>query len=253
MTQISEKFFNVRSLRPFEVCLIGGIFALSLSQTLVTGNFDTIGTLSALCGVICVVLGAKGSMANWAFGIVECFLYAYICLKGHIYGDAIQRIFYTLPMQFVGWYMWSHRRRSDDHSIVQTRIMSWAQRVFWLIVIAACTWLMAWVLGSYGHYIHEVLSSHVFEGSYVKVDYTRPLQLYMDAFTTVVMMVAMYISTRAYADQWILWIAINVLSVCIWMQNLGADEHAFMTMSKYALYFINSIYGLVNWWRLSKK
>ena len=246
-----DKFLSFK-LNPFELFLIIAIFAISITRAVLTGHFDVIGTLSALCGVICVVLCAKASMANWIFGIVDCFLYGYICLHGHIYGDALQRFFYTLPMQFVGLIMWNSRRSEEDHTIINTRLMGWGQRIAWLIVLAACTAALAWLLNRYGQAIQEFLSAHLFVGTYIKMNYSSDLQLYMDSFTTMSFMLAMFISTRAYAEQWLLWIAINVASALIWMQNLGSDEHAFMTMSKYILYFINSIYGWINWRRLAK-
>lgn len=247
-----EKVFDWKSLTVVEWFLIISIFSIAIARAVITGNVDVVGSVSALCGVICVVLCAKASMGNWIFGIIDCFLYGYICLHSHIYGDAIQRFCYTLPMQFVGMYMWSHRRSEEDATIVHTRLMSWGQRFLWLALLAVLTVALAYALNRFGPAMQHFLSEHFFEGTYIKETYASTAQLYMDSFTTVAFMLAMYIAAKAYAEQWILWIAINVISVMIWMQNLGSDQYAFMTMSKYILYFVNSLYGWNNWYRLAK-
>jgi nicotinamide mononucleotide transporter len=248
-----ESLFSFKTFNTFDYCLIFSIIAISITSSMFSGHLDLIGTISAICGVMCVVLGAKGSMANWIFGIVECFLYTYICLQGHIYGDAMQRIFYTLPMQFLGWRWWHRRRRPDSRSQIRTRYMTWRQRGITVLAIAAFTVLIAWVLGRFGDLLPEFLSKYVLPGRFVKHGYTNTLQLYMDSLTTVVSIVTMFISTRAYVEQWVLWIVVNIVSALMWYQNLGSgDPHAFMTVCKYAVYLVNSFYGLYMWRRLSR-
>ena len=90
-------YLTFRNLNWFEWLLIGAIMALSVTSFIIKGEVtvnSSIAAVSAILGVFCVVLGAKGSMANWIFGIVECFLYMYISFSEHIYGDALQRLFY---------------------------------------------------------------------------------------------------------------------------------------------------------------
>jgi nicotinamide mononucleotide transporter len=252
-SQYFTQLFSFKTFNAFDYCLIGSILAISIGQSLISGRTDVIGTVSAICGVMCVVLGAKGSMANWIFGIVECFLYTYICLQGHIYGDAMQRLFYTLPMQFLGWRWWHRRRRADSRSQIRTRYMTWPKRLTTVAVIAFFTVVIAMLLSRFGDVLPEFLSKYILPGRFVKHGYTDTLQLYMDSFTTVVSIVTMFISTRAYVEQWMLWIFVNIVSALMWYKNLDSgDPHAFMTVCKYVVYLVNSFYGLYMWRKLSR-
>jgi nicotinamide mononucleotide transporter len=57
--------------------------------------------ISAVTGILCVVLAAKGKISNWAYGIVNSVLYGYLAYRSGYYGDAIINIIYFLPTQFI--------------------------------------------------------------------------------------------------------------------------------------------------------
>ncbi len=240
------------TLKPFEVFLLTMIIALSVVSFAVKDSFglnDGIACVSAILGVFCVVLGAKGSMANWLFGIVECVLYAYIALSGHIYGDALQRIFYTLPMQFVGWHLWSKRKLNNDAAQIRTRYMSWGVRGLYLLI----TVLLVIALGLFLQFISPLLTDFLHSLHFkVASDYTSDFQLWLDATTTILFLVTMFISTKAYVEQWYIWLIINIFSIIIWALMPKESEFKFMTVAKYSVYLVNSFYGLYMWNRLSR-
>ncbi len=239
------------TLKPFEVLLLTAILVLAVISFIVKGEFgmnNLIACVSAILGVFCVVLGAKGSMANWLFGIVECVLYSYIALAGHIYGDAMQRILYTLPMQFVGWHLWSKRRLNNDEVQIQTRYMTWRIRFLYVLVTVCIILAFGYFLKFVGPHLTDFFYAMNF---HVQPNYTNQLQLWLDASTTILFLVAMFISTRAYVEQWYLWLFINVFSIIIW--SMSTTEFSFMTTAKYSVYLVNSFYGLYVWNKLSKK
>lgn len=244
-------YLTFRNLNWFEWLLIGAIMALSVTSFIIKGEVtvnSSIAAVSAILGVFCVVLGAKGSMANWIFGIVECFLYMYISFSEHIYGDALQRLFYTLPMQFLGWHWWSQRKRRKNTDQIQTRWMTWKARGSYLVLIAVMTVVFAQFLKYAGPYLAEFFQTlHIrsFRG-----DYVNEGQLWLDATTTVLAIVTTFISTRAYVEQWYLWLFINIFSISIWWMN--DSEFSFMTVSKYSIYLVNTFYGIYMWTKLAK-
>lgn len=241
---------SLKGLNTFEIFLMASIIVLAIMSFIIKGEFginNFIACVSAVIGVFCVVLGAKGSMANWIFGIIECFLYTYISISGHIYGDALQRILYTLPMQFIGWYLWSKREKDDESTQIQTRYMSWATRLVYLSV----TVLMVLALGYFLMYAGPHLTNF-FEYMHFRVqsNYASVSQLWLDATTTVLAIVAMYISVKAYVEQWYIWLFINIMTILIWVQS--DTDFSFMVIAKYSVYLLNSFYGIYMWNKLSK-
>ena len=212
-----------------------------------------IAAIAAILGVFCVVLGAKGSLANWIFGIIEAFLHIYICFCTHIYGDMLQRLVYNLPMQFIGWNKWKKRVRNDGSQTIHTRYMTWKQRTLTLIAVSAGTVALGLFLIAFGPWFIDKLHS-VFpdmEFKTLKQSYDTPMQLWLDSFTTVMSVITMYISVKAFVEQWFMWLTINVAYIALWL--MSDSEFSFMTVAKYSVYLINSFYGIYMWNKLSKE
>ena len=249
-----------RSLNWFEILLLLAILSLAVASFVIKGNFtinSIIAAVAAILGVFCVVLGAKGSMANWIFGIVEAFLHIYICFCTHIYGDFLQRLFYNLPMQFYGWKNWGKRRRHDDSGTILTRYMTWKQRGITLLCVAAGTWALGEFLIYFGPWMIQTLTDMFQTMGWgeisfktLKADYDSYAQLWLDSFTTVLSIITMWISVKAFVEQWYMWLIINVAYIAMWL--MSDSDFSFMTTAKYSVYLINSFYGIYSWNKLSK-
>ena len=245
-----------KSLNWFEVSLLCAILALSVASFVLKGNFADanawIAAVAAILGVFCVVLGAKGSMANWIFGTVEAFLHIYICFVTHIYGDFLQRLFYNLPMQFVGWKQWGKRKRHDNTGTIHTRYMTWTQRIVTTLAVALGTIALGEFLVYFGPWLIETMQAVVPDMKFktLKMDYDTPMQLWLDSFTTVMAIVTMYVSVKAFVEQWYMWLIINVAYIVMWL--MSDSVFSFMTVAKYCVYFINSFYGIYRWHKLAK-
>lgn len=241
---------SLRHLNLIEILLLTSIIILAIISFVREGEFgmnNVISVVSAITGVFCVVLGAKGSIANWVFGVVECFLYTYIAISGHIYGDALQRILYTLPMQFVGWSVWRKRELKDDSTQIKSRYMTWRVRGVYTIITTILVLLFGYFLIFIGPHLNDVFR-------YMNIDvlsnYSSPMQLWLDSMTTVISIVAIYMSAKAYVEQWYMWLLINVFSIMIWLAS--PTEFSFMVVAKYSVYLVNSFYGIYMWHKLSK-
>lgn len=245
-----------KSLNWFEVSLLCAILALSVTSFVLKGNFTEtnawIAAVAAILGVFCVVLGAKGSLANWIFGVVEAFLHIYICFCTHIYGDFLQRLFYNLPMQFIGWKQWSKRKRHDNTATIHTRYMTWQQRLFTFAAVVLGTLGLGVFLIYFGPWMIDAMTSvwPDIEFKTLKADYDSPVQLWLDSFTTVLSIVTMYVSVKAFVEQWYMWLIINVAYIAMWL--MSDSVFSFMTVAKYSVYLVNSFYGIYMWHKLSK-
>ena len=246
---------SIVGLNKFEILLLLTILTLTMigfaMKSEITFNV-VISAIAAILGVFCVVLGAKGAMANWIFGIIEAFLHIYICFCTHIYGDMIQRLVYNLPMQFVGWKKWSKRVRHDGSGTIHTRYMTWRQRAITFLSVAMGTLALGVFLIYFGPWfidtLHGAFPDMVFKT--LKTSYDTPMQLWLDSFTTVMSIITMYVSVKAFVEQWYMWLMIIVAYIALWL--MSDSEFSFMTVAKYCVYFINSFYGIYTWHKLSK-
>lgn len=190
---------------------------------------DTLmGIISSLTGVACVVCTGKGKLSAYLFGLVNCVLYAIISYEAKLYGETMLNAIYYVPMQFVGFYVWS-KNLNEETNEVNKRHMTNKGRILLLIVMLAGTFVYGLLLEKLGD--------------------AMP---YVDAFTTVSSVVAMIISVRMFAEQWWIWVAVDVFSVYMWWCNfrVGADNMA--TLLMWVVYLGNAIIMLVKWEREAK-
>lgn len=244
-----------KSMNWFEIGLLLAILSLAIISFVIKGDFGTnawIAAIAAILGVFCVVLGAKGSLANWFFGIVEAFLHIYICFCTHIYGDMLQRLFYNLPMQFIGFKSWKKRTRKDGTATIHTRYMNNRQRWITLASVVVGTIVLGVFLIYFGPWMIGVLTDIFPDMKFktLKMDYDSTSQLWLDSFTTVMSIITMIVSVKAFVEQWYMWLIINIAYIAMWL--MSDSVFSFMTVSKYCVYLVNSVYGIYMWNKLSK-
>lgn len=244
-----------KSMNWFEIGLLLAILSLAIISFVIKGDFGTnawIAAIAAILGVFCVVLGAKGSLANWFFGIVEAFLHIYICFCTHIYGDMLQRLFYNLPMQFIGFKSWKKRTRKDGTATIHTRYMNNRQRWITVASVVAGTLALGVFLIYFGPWMIGVLTDIFPDMKFktLKMDYDSTSQLWLDSFTTVMSIITMIVSVKAFVEQWYMWLIINIAYIAMWL--MSDSVFSFMTVSKYCVYLVNSVYGIYMWNKLSK-
>ncbi len=220
------------TLRPFDLFIIVCTVGSALAYSLIEGQFELLGSVALLMGVTGTVLSAKRSIWNFLFGAVNVTLYAIIAYKTSNYGQAALNALYYLPMQFVGWWMWSRRKEEGEKSKVQARSM----RPWQLLLAVVCAIVGTLVL------------------NYVLSHYTDASQPLKDGFVTTVFIVGQILMTLAFWQQWFFWLAGNVLNVVLWATVMASGEMlGGLMLIKYSMYTLNSINGILIWRKGAKR
>ncbi|MBQ2247596.1 MAG: nicotinamide mononucleotide transporter [Tidjanibacter sp.] len=219
------------TLKPFDITIIVLTVGSALAYSLIMQKFELLGTVALMMGVTGTVLSAKRSIWNFLFGAVNVSLYAIIAFQTSNYGQAGLNALYYLPMQFIGWWAWSHRKDEGDKSKVKTRSMRPWQIVVAVVATAVLTLVLWFVLSRY-------------------TDAAQPLK---DGFVTTVFIVGQILMTFAFWEQWFFWLAGNLLNVALWAVVMAQGEMVGgLMLIKYSMYTINSINGILIWHRGAK-
>ena len=185
---------------------------------------DTLmGIISATTGVICVVCTGKGKLSAYIFGLINSILYAIISFKATYYGETVLNAVYYVPMQFVGFWVWSQNINSETGEVTK-RHMKIRQRIFTFVSIIILTYIYGIILEKLGD--------------------AMP---YTDSFTTVYSVVAMVVSVRMFSEQWWIWVAVNILSVYMWWTNFSIGQDNMATLLMWIVYLGNSVIMLIKW------
>ncbi len=212
----------------FEKCWLS-LFTLINIYLFFAWKDSWIGLTASITGMICVVLVAKGKVSNYYFGLINVVLYAYIAYQSKYYGEVSLNVFYYLPMQFIGFYYWKkNENKEGEEKRVEVLKMTPYQWLLWGHVCA---------LGVLGYYFFLN-----------KLGGNLPLA---DAISTVLSILAMILMVKRFAEQWILWIVVDIVSIYLWLTVFLKDGNDVSMLVMWSAFLINAIYGYYNWNRMA--
>jgi len=192
-----------------------------------------IGLISSITGMLCVVLVAKGKISNYYFGIIQTSTYAYISYGYGLYGEAMLNGLFYLPVQFIGIYLWNKHRteqgvRGEDVKVKRLSKAGWIYTISIAVIL---------IIG-YGFFLKYLGGNNI----------------WTDSATNVLSVMAQILMLKRFAEQWLLWISVNILSIYLWISALvsqGGNDFSMLVM--WTAFLVNSIYGYINWRKLYSK
>lgn len=185
------------------------------------GKIELLATISSL---ICVWLATKQNIWTWAFGAVGVILFGYLFFQYLLYSDAILQIFFYLPIQFVGWYMWKKGAIKDGAQTVR-RLSGWSAALITLGTVTA-----------------TVLTGHVM------ATYTDASFPYADALTTWMSITAQLLMLKKYIENWAVWVSMDAIAIFIY-----AAKGLVVTSGLYVIFFFLAAWGGYLWLQQYRK
>ncbi|HYD54439.1 MAG TPA: nicotinamide riboside transporter PnuC [Gemmatimonadaceae bacterium] len=194
-------------------------FAAPLCAWLTAHGTSCIELVAFLFGAVSVYLSVRQKIWSWPTAIVNVGLYAYIFGTRGYYSDAGLQVVY-LALSVYGWVHWLHG--GENHG---TLPVSRASRRTWAVcaVVGVALWL---ALGAFTSTLPNA---------------QRP---FTDAALTSTSLVAQWMMTRKLVESWILWIAVDLVYVPLW---LAADLP--LTALLYGIFLVLAVMGWREWRR----
>jgi nicotinamide mononucleotide transporter len=174
--------------------------------------------IAAAFGVVSVYLSTRQNIWSWPTAIVNVALYSVVFYNGRLYGQmGLQAIF--LVLSIYGWYQWLHGGAEKS----ELRVSRASPR---LLATLAATNVVAWV----------VLAALLH-----RTDAALP---WLDALLTTTSLVAQWMMTRKILQNWILWIAVDIVYVPMFI-----SQRLYATALLYAVFLMLAVMGFVEWRR----
>ena len=228
MTTTLSNVFRKWSALEIAWLIIANVLILSIS---LYWQDSWLGILSAMAGVTSVILVAKRMILNYAFGIFQVTTYSFLAYQASLFGEVQLNLLYFLPMNIIGFILW---RRMDtpmyEEGTIKAKFLSKKARIYWLV---ACTVLII----AYAQFLSFLGGNHV----------------YLDSTSTVLSVLAMILMVKAFAEQWVLWIVVNVVSVAMWVMTLQDGSGDIATLLMWSVFLVNSVFGLISWSKNAQK
>jgi len=180
----------------------------------------------AIIGLVYLYLEYKANVWMWAASIAMAIFYIFIFYKTGLYASMCI-YFYFLIASIYGWFMWVTRNRDKSTGSEIITRMEIRYIPFIIVGIIATFFLIYILLIQFGN---------------------NPVHITIgDALTTSLNIVALWMISRKWAEQWLLVIPANAIS-----SGLLFVQHDPMSGILFSIFFIVSIFGYFKWKKMAK-
>jgi len=181
-------------------------------------EWSALEVIAAAFGVISVYLSTRQNMWSWQTAIVNVALYTVVFYQGRLYGQmGLQPIY--LALSVYGWYQWLHG--GEQHT--ELRVSRAGPRLLGVFAVLS---LVLWLA------LAAVLR---------QTDAALP---WLDALLTTTSLVAQWMMTRKILENWLIWIAVDVVYVPMFV-----SQGLYATAVLYAAFLVLAVMGYVEWRR----
>ena len=170
-------------------------------------------------GIISVLFARKNNILVYPTGLISTLIFIYILYNFKLYGEFIINIYYSV-MSILGWYLWSRRNNGQEEfpiSIMNSKEYKISGLIFTVTLLFIA------------------LVYHFF-------DKFTDLTAYVDAFTTALFFVGMWLMAKRKIENWIVWIIADIISVPLYFyKGLTVSSLQFIVFT------IIAILGYIEW------
>ena len=175
--------------------------------------------IAAIVGVVSVYLSVRQNIWSWPTAIVNVSLYVIVFYEAKLYADMGLQVVY-IALSFYGWYQWLYGGANRTELPV-TRIDGRTS-----VILAAAGVTTTALLGT-------VLHGH-----------TNAALPFLDSATTATSLVAQWMMTRKLLENWMVWIAVDVVYVGMFIY-----KSLYVTAVLYAIFLGLAVAGHRQWTR----
>ncbi len=187
--------------------------------------FITLEVTAVVFGIISVLFARKNNILVYPTGLISTLIFIYILYNFKLYGEFIINIYYSV-MSILGWYLWSKRTNGQEEfpiSIMNLKEYKISGLIFTVTILFIA------------------LVYHFF-------DKFTDLTAYVDAFTTALFFVGMWLMAKRKIENWIVWIVADIISVPLYYyKGLTVSSLQFIVFT------IIAILGYLEWRKFLQK
>lgn len=187
--------------------------------------FITLEVTAVVFGIISVLFARKNNILVYPTGLISTLIFIYILYNFKLYGEFIINIYYSV-MSILGWYLWSKRTNGQEEfpiSIMNLKEYKISGLIFTVTILFIA------------------LVYHFF-------DKFTDLTAYVDAFTTALFFVGMWLMAKRKIENWMVWIVADIISVPLYYyKGLTVSSLQFIVFT------IIAILGYLEWRKFLQK
>jgi len=185
-------------------------------------------TLSAsLIGVTSLIFNAKGNPVGQFLMVVFSVLYGYISFSFAYYGEMITYLGMTMPMAIFALISWLRNPYNGNRAEVRVNTINKMEIIFMMFCTVAVTILFYFIL-----------------------EYFETANIVPGTLSVTTSFIAVYLTFRRSPYFAVAYASNDVVLIILWILASMHDVRYISVVVCFAAFFVNDIYGFVNWQRM---
>lgn len=191
---------------------------------------DVFSMLISLVGVTALIFCAKGNPIGQALCIVFGLFYGYVSYSFSYYGEMITYVGMTVPMAVISLITWLKNPFKGNSAEVKVNEIK-LKEVFLLALLASVVTLAF-------YFILRALNT---------------ANLFFSTVSITTSFTAVYLTMRRSPFFAVAYAANDIVLIVLWVMASVVDVSYVSIVVCFAVFFINDIYGFINWIRMKKR
>ncbi len=180
--------------------------------------------IGTILGLLYLYLEYKVNIWLWVVGVIMPVVHGILYYKAGLYADAAINLYYVLAGIY-GLICWlCHSQKKSD--AVPHSVLTAPRRTIPLLVASYAVLHIA---------IYMLL-----------VTFTNSTVPVCDSFTTALSIVALWMLSKKYTEQWLVWLVVDAVTVGLYIY-----KGIYITAALYAVYTLLAVVGYMKWRQLS--
>ena len=184
----------------------------------------TLQIIGVALGLLYLYFEYKANIWLWVVGLIMPVVHGALYFRQGLYADFSMEVYYILAGIY-GLAMWSRGGKKEKKSELE---IGYTPRVAWVAIVG----------------VYALLHAAIYLLLTTFTDSTVP---FWDSLTTALSMIAYWLLSRKYVEQWLVWLAVDVITVGLYIY-----KDIPLTAGLYALYSALAIAGYLRWKRTIK-
>ena len=214
----------------------GEILLWCISVTLIVISFflfdreNYLTLVASFIGVTALIFNAKGNPFGQFLMVIFSILYGVISFSFAYYGEMITYLGMTAPMAVFALVSWLRNPYNGNKSEVKVNRLKPTEIIFMMILTAVITLIFYYILATF-----------------------HTANLIPSTISVTTSFLAVYLTFRRSAFYAIGYAANDIVLIILWALATISDISYLSVAICFVVFFINDIYGFINWLRMQKR
>ena len=213
-----------------ELILWFGSMTLILTAFCLFDRESYLTLIASLIGVTSLIFAAKGNPVSQVLMIVFSVLYGIISFSFAYYGEMITYLGMTLPMSAVALGAWLRHPYEGKKAEVQVNRIGKKDMIWAVLLTLAVTAVLYFILDAFG-----------------------TANLIPSTISVTTSFLAVFLTFRRSPYYALAYAANDIVLIVLWVLASMEDIHYVSVVVCFVVFFVNDMYGFINWRRMAKR